>query len=318
MLQPLSWYARRAACPAHVAKQPALITFFNKQLTVASTADHSVIKTMPNTFREQVWEFLVASGQPHSYNLAKNVYIWFGILWGLPIPLASVLFQALFLDSRDLTVIIQAVLHTPIQYLFLAHPVLFGLLFGILGTIRQQKDHEVSQLIEELRQMSIIDPLTGLANRRYFSQQFGEELARIRRKHTPLSLIFLDLDHFKGINDKHGHRTGDEVLRLTASHLRTHCRPYDLPARWGGEEFIILLPDTGEDMAAQFAERVRLDFTRNLAPHVPFAVTVSIGVAAYRPDETLEQFAERADQALYNAKVTGRNRMVRWSSLAAT
>jgi diguanylate cyclase (GGDEF)-like protein len=174
----------------------------------------------------------------------------------------------------------------------------------------------VNKLIEELKMMSILDPLTGLSNRRYFTREFADELARIGRNNTPLALIFLDLDHFKKVNDTHGHRMGDEILRLTASHLRTHCRPYDIPARWGGEEFIILLPDSTEKMAAAFAERLRLDFTGKMSPKVPITVTVSIGVTGFQPGDTLENFVDRADKALYHAKRTGRNKVVSWSDIA--
>lgn len=271
---------------------------------------------MPNTVQEQVREFFAASGRSYSYNIFRNVYIWFGILWGLPIPLAGALFQALIIDSRDFAEITQAVLTTPIQWIFLAHPLIFGILFGILGTVRQQKDEEVNKLIGELKIMSILDPLTGLSNRRYFTHAFDDELARIRRKKTTMSLLFLDLDHFKNVNDTHGHRMGDEILRLTASQLRTQCRPYDSPARWGGEEFIILLPGTNEEMAYLFAERIRKCFTKPLAPSIPLKVTVSIGVTEYLPGDTLDLITERADKALYHAKSTGRNKTVRWSSLS--
>jgi diguanylate cyclase (GGDEF)-like protein len=273
---------------------------------------------MPNTLHEQVKEFLAATSRSYSYNIFRNIYIWFGILWGLPIPLASSLFQALLVGSRDIHEIIEVVLNTPIQWLFLAHPVVFGILFGILGSVRQQKDDEVNRLIEELKIMSILDPLTGLSNRRYFIRAFQDELARKRRKETPLSLIFLDLDHFKKINDTHGHRMGDEILRITASHLRTHCRPYDSPARWGGEEFIILLPETNEEEAYLFAERIRQNFSAGLTPAIPLNITVSIGVSQYQPGDTLELFVDRADKALYHAKSAGRDRVVRWSSLSLT
>lgn len=271
---------------------------------------------MSHTLTEQVHEFLAATKSSYSYNPFHNVYIWFGILWGLPMPLASIMFQALFIDSRDITVITQTVIDTPTQWLFLAHPLIFGCLFGIMGTVRHHKDEEVRRLIEELKTMSILDPLTGLSNRRNFTHEFEEVQSRTERTSTPLALIFLDLDHFKDVNDTHGHRMGDEVLRHTASHLRSHCRLYDIPVRWGGEEFLILLPDTTEKMAASFAERIRQDFTHKLSPAISITVTVSIGVTAYQPGDTLEYFIDRADKALYHAKQTGRNKVVSWSEIA--
>ena len=270
---------------------------------------------MPNTFKEQVREFIHATTRSYSYNPFKNVYIWFGILWGLPIPLVSMLFQSLLANPHSVHDLVRMVISTPAQWLFLLHPPLFGVLFGILGTIRHQKDAEVSQLIEELRLLSIIDPLTGLSNRRHFSRLFEDELARSKRRQAPLSLLFLDLDRFKQINDTLGHRVGDDVLRSTGYHLRTSCRPYDKPARWGGEEFLILLPETDECEAGVLAERLRQAFAADRESATPARVTVSIGVAEYRQGDTLESFVDRADQALYQAKEYGRNRVVRWSSL---
>lgn len=273
---------------------------------------------MPSSFQEQVKEFCAASLRLYSYNLLKNVYIWFGILWGLPIPLASILFQMVFIGSRDLQNSATIILTTPLQWFFLAHPIFFGALFGILGTVRHQKDEEVRKLIDELKIMSILDPLTGLSNRRYFNHVFTDELARIQRTAAPLSLIFLDLDHFKKINDTHGHSMGDEILRATANHLRDNCRPYDTPGRWGGEEFVILLPTTTEEEAFDFAERIRIDFSAGFGPAIPVHVNISIGVTQYQTGDTLESLVERADKALYYAKSTGRNKVVAWSAIAAT
>lgn len=271
---------------------------------------------MSSTLRDQVREFFSASTRSYSYNIFKNVYIWFGILWGLPIPLASILLQVPFIESQQAGNIATTILLSPIQWGALAHPFIFGILFGILGSVRQHKDEEVRKLINELRLMSIVDPLTGLSNRRYFTHQFEDELARIQRKNSPLALIFLDLDHFKIVNDTHGHRIGDEILKLTASHLQSSCRPYDIPARWGGEEFIILLPGSNEQMAYLFAERIRQNFTRKLSSTAPLTVTVSIGVTEYQPGDTLEMFIDRADKALYHAKASGRNKVVCWNALS--
>ncbi|MDP3478307.1 MAG: GGDEF domain-containing protein [Desulfoprunum sp.] len=271
---------------------------------------------MSNSLQTQVKEFCTAAAQPFSYNAIKNVYIWFGIFWGLPIPVVTISLHYLFLSTTGNDTPLASVFATPLQWFFLLHPLLFGTLFGILGSVRKEKDRQVARLIEELQILSIRDPLTGLSNRRDFAHAFADELARISRKEASLSLIFLDLDHFKRVNDSHGHHVGDEVLKATASHLHSCCRPYDTAARWGGEEFVILLPNTDELEAASFAERIRLSLQEGINPTILFPVTISIGVAQYRHGEPLEILVERADQALYVAKQNGRNQVVRWSSIA--
>lgn len=271
---------------------------------------------MSNSLQTQVKEFCAASLQPFSYNILKNAYIWFGILWGLPIPIVTIGLHYLLLRTTGSDTPMRIVLTTPLQWFFLLHPFLFGTLFGILGCVRKEKDRQVSELIEELQILSIRDPLTGLSNRRDFIHAFTDELARIKRKEASLSLIFADLDHFKRVNDTHGHHVGDEVLKATAKHLHTCCRPYDTPARWGGEEFVILLPNTDEIEGERFAERIRTTLHEGLKPTIPFPVTISIGVAEYQPEESLETLIERADQALYMAKQNGRNQVLRWSSIA--
>ena len=273
---------------------------------------------MANSFKVLVNEFLAASLRSYSYNPFKNGYIWFGLLWGLPIPLASVFFQTIFVASDSTQHPAMLVISTPMQWFFLAHPFFFGALFGILGTVRQQKDTEVRKLIEELKIMSVLDPLTGLNNRRSFSHIFADELARVQRSAAPLALLFLDLDHFKAVNDTYGHHKGDEILQATASYLRNNCRPYDTPGRWGGEEFVVLLPSTTEQEATEIAERIRIDFASGLGPSALIPVKVSVGVTQYQLDDTLDSLVDRADQALYHAKTTGRNKVVPWTSIPTT
>ena len=273
---------------------------------------------MTNSFKTLVNEFFTASLRSYSYNPLKNVYIWFGLLWGLPIPLASIVFQTLFVESQIPQHPAMLIITTPMQWFFLAHPFFFGALFGILGTVRQQKETEVRKLIEELKIMSVLDPLTGLNNRRSFSHAFADELARVQRTNAPLSLLFLDLDHFKAINDTYGHHKGDEILQATAAYLRNNCRPYDTPGRWGGEEFVILLPATTEQEAADIADRIRIDFASGLGPSTIIPVKVSVGVTQYQADDLLDTFVDRADKALYHAKTTGRNKVVTFSSITTT
>lgn len=270
---------------------------------------------MPQSIRTQIKEFCTAARQPFSYDIVNNVYIWFGIFWGLPIPLVTISLHYAFLSSHTIPSPLTTVLVTPVQWFFMIHPLLFGALFGILGCVRREKDRQVTALIDELQEQSTHDPLTGLSNRRNFTHVFADELARARRRNSALSLIFADLDHFKVINDTRGHQVGDQVLKATAAHLRACCRPYDTPARWGGEEFIILLPDTDELAATLFAERIRTSLQAGLGPDISFPITISIGVAQFLEGESLEALIERADLAMYHAKQQGRNRVLPWQSL---
>jgi diguanylate cyclase (GGDEF)-like protein len=270
---------------------------------------------MAQTIETQIKEFCTAAGQPFSYDIFHNVYIWFGILWGLPIPLVTTSMHYAFLASHNIPSPLTTVLTTPIQWFFMIHPLLFGTLFGILGCVRREKERQVTALIDELQELSTHDPLTGLSNRRNFTRIFADELARISRRNADLSLIFADLDHFKFINDTRGHQVGDQVLKATATHLRACCRPYDTPARWGGEEFVILLPDTDEQAATLFAERIRTSLQAGLSPAISFPITISIGVAQHLDGESLDGLIERADRALYHAKQQGRNRVLRWRSI---
>ena len=264
---------------------------------------------------KQVREFLAAAVQPFSLDLRRNLYIWFGILWGLPIPLVTTLIHAHFLAASGVDDPYLSALCSPLQWFFLAHPVLFGIIFGILGTIRNDKDAQLQKMIEKLEELSTLDPLTGLKNRRYFAHIFHDECARSLRRNEAMTMLFLDIDHFKRINDTHGHHFGDMALHAISTAFQRQCRPYDTVVRWGGEEFVILLRSTDESGAHLFAERVRQTVQDDLGHVLPFFLTISIGLAQYQDNDTLEKLVDRADRALYQAKQTGRNRVVAWSSL---
>lgn len=263
----------------------------------------------------QIQEFLSAARKSYSYNIFRNIYIWFGIFWGLPIPLVTLFLEIHFSDANGVDQILQVALTSPIQLLFLLHPLIFGIIFGIMGTIRAEKDKALTSTISRLRDMVIHDPLTGLKNRRYFSHIFHDESARSLRHDEPITLLFLDIDHFKQINDTYGHYTGDVVLKELGRYLNSMCRPYDTAVRWGGEEFLILLCETDESGAANFAERIRRGIEAGFSAKVEVPVTISIGIAEYEHNDTLELLTDRADQALYLAKKNGRNRTVSWSML---
>jgi diguanylate cyclase len=168
----------------------------------------------------------------------------------------------------------------------------------------------------ELVRLSDTDPLTLLANRRQFDRLFDEEIRRARRSSTPLSVLLCDIDHFKAVNDVHGHSFGDECLRQAAAVLQRHCqRAGDIAARYGGEEFVIVLPGLDGPEAGSLAERIRADIERlDLeADGEQVKLTISIGISALlrtATDEAPLDILNRADEALYEAKRRGRNCVV--------
>lgn len=156
------------------------------------------------------------------------------------------------------------------------------------------------------------DPLTGLANRRSAERRLDADRARALRLDEPLSVLMLDLDHFKQVNDHWGHAAGDLVLKATAQALREELRGADLPSRFGGEEFLTILPGTDAGRALDVAERIRERIAK-LAIAVPgdtIQITASIGVATIIRDEAAQELVARADVALYRAKDDGRDRCV--------
>jgi two-component system, cell cycle response regulator len=161
-----------------------------------------------------------------------------------------------------------------------------------------------------LQELSLTDGLTGVANRRAFDQRVGSAFEHARRYERPLSLVLIDVDHFKAINDRHGHDVGDAVLQSVASIVASGTRQTDFVARVGGEEFAILLPETALFESIQFAEKIRAGIAAS-DPVVDERVTVSIGVAniPHSPFTSTMDLFRAADQALYRAKSNGRNRV---------
>ncbi|WP_341962445.1 sensor domain-containing diguanylate cyclase [Pseudomonas sp. RC10] len=158
---------------------------------------------------------------------------------------------------------------------------------------------------------AMVDSLTGLPNRRGFDRIAMSAIAECRRDQKALSAMLLDLDHFKRLNDTHGHLAGDEVLSGFADDVRRCLRDSDIICRWGGEEFIILLKDTSSSGAQRVAEKIRLLAEQHTYVFTGSAlqVTVSLGLTELHPDDTLQSLIARADQALYSAKQSGRNRV---------
>ena len=162
--------------------------------------------------------------------------------------------------------------------------------------------------------VAMVDGLTELPNRRSLDDAFSRQLTRSLREQQPVSLLMVDVDHFKRLNDTHGHLVGDDVLKRLARILRRQVRPQDLVARYGGEEFAVLLPSTDVDAALLIADRLRAAIgnpdTEEVSRQLPPA-TVSVGVAAARSAISLSELMSQADAALYRAKQSGRNRVSR-------
>lgn len=162
---------------------------------------------------------------------------------------------------------------------------------------------------EELNRLATTDPLTGAWNRWRFEQTVEAEFVRAQRYGEPLAVLMFDIDHFKLINDRHGHPSGDRVLVELSDLIRRNLRVADALVRWGGEEFIVMMPHCGADEAVNLAEKLRTLVAERSFPGVG-QVTASFGVAALRIDETVETWLKRVDDALYQAKEQGRNRVV--------
>jgi len=181
----------------------------------------------------------------------------------------------------------------------------------------EQIDWQTQQLVESearLRELSVRDPLTGLFNRRYLEEVLALEMIRAARKQYPIGIIMADIDHFKRFNDTHGHAAGDAVLVQVGNLLRTHVRSSDVTCRYGGEEFVLILPEASREITQIRAEQMRED-ARHL--HVQYegqtlgALTLSFGVAVFPNNGSTEDtILKAADDALYCAKLDGRDRVV--------
>lgn len=185
-----------------------------------------------------------------------------------------------------------------------------GLMIGRREDALAESNAKLKALSELLAQQSITDPLTGVANRRAFDAELAKEAARCERYRTLFSLVMLDLDHFKRLNDTYGHVAGDDVLRFVAGTLDQQKRRGDSVARYGGEEFSVILPHTTLKDASRWAERTRLAICLASADTAagPLTVTASFGVATFVPGQmTAAQLVLAADKALYGAKAAGRN-----------
>jgi diguanylate cyclase (GGDEF)-like protein len=184
----------------------------------------------------------------------------------------------------------------------------------LLARVFEQANRSAFALAQELTREARTDALTGLRNRRALEESAETELKRCARTGMPLSVMLGDIDRFKRINDTHGHEVGDKVIKVVAEHLHAVARETDVLGRWGGEEFLLILPDTDERSAAAVAERVRMVIENGIMP-AALNVTISLGVAGMEAGSVTDPscwtgLVRRADDAMYRAKAAGRNRVV--------
>ncbi|MFK7791811.1 MAG: PleD family two-component system response regulator [Devosiaceae bacterium] len=180
---------------------------------------------------------------------------------------------------------------------------------------RKKYADQLRDNVEQTMEMAIMDGLTGLHNRRYFDTHFKALTQQAASRGKTISLVLTDIDFFKSINDTHGHDVGDDVLREFGDRIRSSVRGADLACRYGGEEFVLILPDSNQQAAAAIAERLRARMDHDPIPVMggqkQLTITISLGVATIQgPDDTSEAILKRADEALYKAKREGRNRVM--------
>ena len=197
-------------------------------------------------------------------------------------------------------------------YIILIALAIVGLIYAIIRYISKVFIGDLNRAEQQLREMASRDFLTSLLNRREAYRRIKDEMERSVRSGRPLAFILFDIDHFKRLNDTHGHNAGDMALKQLANKLMAALRDYDIACRYGGEEFLVVAPETDPEQAFRLAERLRatIALTNFKTETQDITITVSVGVSAFTADDTIEQVIARADAALYHAKKTGRNRVV--------
>jgi diguanylate cyclase (GGDEF)-like protein len=254
-----------------------------------------------DTIGDDIWFLLIVCVLAvHLYDLRRGALIA-GIVYGLSFAIVVVQIVSWNMpgiDGEDSEHVLRAYL-------------MGGALLVFLVVLAMYRSHieRLHTEYEVMANLAYTDTLTSLPNRRRLYEDVYRLIALAERYGQEFCVCLFDLDHFKRLNDTHGHLVGDQVLQEVAQVARLHLRAADLFGRWGGEEFVVLLPQTRLSDAQTALERVRLALHTIALPNV-HAVTASFGIAAYLPGDTRESLLHRADQALYLAKTTGRNRIV--------
>lgn len=172
-----------------------------------------------------------------------------------------------------------------------------------------RRKYEMTNRIKELERLALIDPLTRIGNRRYGEIHVENGLSHLNRYGWPFGILFMDVDHFKRVNDYHGHETGDKVLQMVAATLLHNLRTSDVASRWGGEEFLAVVPHVGREQIGAVGKKILslIEQSSLDTPSGPLRVTVSIGAALAKRDESLGSLVSRADRLMYESKRKGRN-----------
>ncbi len=301
-----------------VAKRGWNMRFRDSRLLWAQLGANYVIQLIFIVAAPQLWLVFLASSLV-SFNYAmlgftQRQFMWtwlgFGATTALALYIGHVRFAYPELSGLNIALVW--------LFFFLAvrRLALVGMQFGNLRQQLSERNRELTLSLARIQELASHDELTGAFNRRHFMELVAQECDRANRTQQPYSIGLFDIDHFKTINDRHGHATGDAVLRDFCTLVNAHLRSTDRFARYGGEEFVLLMPvTTSVDAAVQAVDRIRAAIERHdwsvtspsLAGH---QVTVSAGVATSRPGETVEEMLARTDAALYEAKGLGRNRHV--------
>ena len=268
---------------------------------VEDLLDHTLLEVMPKLRGTQTWARyleVVETRQSQRFELAldhRGHLMWFDVK---VVPLGD----GFMLSIADITILKNAYRELEIKNLDLAKA------NALLGEEVRRRE----ALEGKLRRLADLDVLTGVASRRAFIEIAQRTIMHASERH-PLAVIALDIDHFKGVNDRYGHLVGDKILTAVGEALRRECRMADVVGRLGGEEFAILLPNTPLDVAVTVAERIRQRLLITVVPvseATRITVTASFGVAAFNAEDSYESLLGRADAGLYRAKRAGRDHVV--------
>ena len=273
------------------------------------------------------WGFIAVITMVLAFVALSGIEQGTGVLWLYVFPPVVFYVSSLRFGATTciITLVILTIMLTPVGQtltaihdyslpfkLVLINSLAFVMVFSfILDRSRRQHAVRLREMAEIFEHAATHDALTGLFNRREGSDRLATEYARFKRTGAPFSVVLVDIDHFKRINDTLGHDTGDIVIRGVADRLISGSRKVDAVIRWGGEEFLLILPGAGEKEALAMAQRTREILTGSPieAHERPLEITCSFGVAEVREDDAIQKLLQRTDDRLYHAKTTGRNRI---------
>src|SRR6266849_8517289 len=241
--------------------------------------------------------------------LSLKVQGFFGALWCYPMVLLFTFALSRRMANAGNILLLLTVTALVYHYIGLAYTIRFFVTLTLTIILANIVLSIIVDLHRTLLDQAIVDPLTGIFNRRHMERCLSDAIERLRRNSAPTSLLLIDVDRFKSINDQFGHAKGDSVLKGIVSLIEKRSRKLDLLFRIGGEEFMLLLPDTQEAAAAVVAEELRASTAESRLLE-DSQVTLSVGVAELRPGESPDSWMKHADDALYAAKKAGRNRVV--------